>query len=273
MLILLSPAKNLSEDIQLKCADYTQPEFLDSAQTLMGHLRCQSPAQLMKLMSISRKLADLNYSRHQNWRETSPETLNNSTSRPALAMFKGDVYLGLKAWELTQQQLAWAQDHLRILSGLYGILRPLDQIQPYRLEMGTALQLGGTIGLYDFWKNRLTDSLNRTLQESGSKGQPASVINLASNEYFAAIQPKAIKAPVISPKFLEWRSGRFRFISFSAKRARGIMANFIVRKQITDSGQIKTFAEEGYQFNPELTAERAKGDSQEDQWFFTRTIA
>lgn len=259
MLILLSPAKNLSLDIRLADDKHTNPRLLEQAKELMRRLREHSPDQLMALMSISKKLADLNYQRNLDWQDHP----DHKVGKPALATFRGDVYLGLKAWEMDQDQLKWAQNHLRILSGLYGVLRPMDLIQPYRLEMGSPIKLDKTLGLYDFWGDKPTALLNKDIEQLNTK-RPSVILNLASNEYFAVVRPKLLKARIITPKFLEWRKGRFRFISFSAKRARGMMANFIIKNQTTDLEDIKAFNYEGYSFNAALAAER------KNEWCFTR---
>lgn len=258
MLILLSPAKNLNTEATLTSTHHTEPRLLKQATQVMQRLKKASPATLIQLMSISARLADLNRQRHLAWRQEH----SAGNAHPAAALFRGDVYLGLKAWELNARELNWAQKHVRILSGLYGVLRPMDLIQPYRLEMGAQLKVGHATNLYDFWGSTLTDLLNQDLQTTAPSKQKPLIINLASNEYFAAVQPERLQGRLITPKFLEWRKDQFRFISFSAKRARGTMTNYIVTNKIKTLAGLKAFAEDGYTFNAEV--------SSKDTWAFTR---
>ena len=252
MLILISPAKNLNFDPLDRDLEVTQPAFLKETRQLAKAAKALSKGQLKQLMNLSDKLADLNYERFQSFK--TPFTIDNA--KPAALAFAGDVYQGLEAATMKPEDLNWAQDHLRILSGLYGLLRPLDLIQPYRLEMGRPLKTDKAGDLYGFWRDKLTQQVNKDL--NGGK----TLINLASNEYFGAIDPKQIKGEIITPQFKEIRDGKARFISFSAKKARGLMARHIVDKQIEEPEGLKTFRREGYRFNKSLS----KGP----QWVFTR---
>ena len=258
MLILLSPAKNLNTEAVLASTRHTEPRLLEQATQVMQRLKKASAAELTRLMSISTQLAVLNHARNLAWQEEH----SAGNAHPAAALFRGDVYLGLKAWELNTSALNWAQKHVRILSGLYGVLRPMDLIQPYRLEMGTQLKIGKAINLYKFWGNTLAGLLNQDLQTMATSKQKPLIINLASNEYFTAVKAEQLQGRLITPKFFEWRKDRFRFISFSAKRARGTMANYLVTNKIKTLSGLKAFAEDGYTFNADI--------SSQDVWAFTR---
>ena len=207
---------------------------------LMSTLRKLNPEQLSSLMHISEKLADLNFQRNLNWQL--PFTSDNA--RQAIFAFTGDVYQGLEAYSLDSNDLAFAQKHLRILSGLYGVLRPLDLIQPYRLEMGSALKHGKHQSLYEFWGSRLAEHLNEELDSQRSQ----SVINLASNEYFKAVDKKVLKHPVISPVFKDYKNGKYKVISFFAKKARGYMAAWVIRNRIDNPDKIVDFDVAGYRY-------------------------
>lgn len=240
MILLISPAKSLDYETPVPVKKHSQGEFLDDAKMLMSTLRKLNPEQLSSLMHISEKLADLNFQRNLNWQL--PFTSDNA--RQAIFAFTGDVYQGLEAYSLDSKDLAFAQKHLRILSGLYGVLRPLDLIQPYRLEMGSALKHGKHQSLYEFWGSRLAEHLNEELDSQRSQ----SVINLASNEYFKAVDKKILKHPVISPVFKDYKNGKYKVISFFAKKARGYMAAWVIRNRIDNPDKIVDFDVAGYRY-------------------------
>lgn len=243
MLVLLSPAKTLDYDSPLVTERFTQPELLEESALLMAHCRELTPAQLASLMSISDKLAGLNAARFAQWH---PQfDLHNA--RQALLAFKGDVYTGLAVADFSSDDFEFAQQHLRILSGLYGVLRPLDLMQAYRLEMGTRLSNERGKDLYAFWGSIITEHLNLALH-----AQPASVvINLASEEYFKAVKPKALAGQLISPVFEDEKNGKYKIISFHAKKARGMMARFLIKQRIRTPEGLLSFAEQGYGYCPE----------------------
>lgn len=253
MLLVVSPAKKLDYETPLPTQHYTQPLFLDDAMELIDQLKTLEPHQVSNLMGISEKLGQLNAERYQQWQI--PFTPDNA--RQALLAFKGDVYEGMNAYEFGEGDFGFAQDHLRILSGLYGALRPLDLMQPYRLEMGTKFENRRGKDLYTFWGDRITEHLNEVLEEDDGV-----LMNLASNEYFKSVNKRRLNARVITPQFRDWRNGRFKMISFYAKKARGMMAGYIIRHRITDPEQAKNFDVEGYAYNADL--------SEGDNWVFTR---
>ncbi|ULR30543.1 peroxide stress protein YaaA [Dickeya fangzhongdai] len=241
MLITLSPAKTLDYTSPLPTQRYTQPALLEYSQQLMRHCKQLTPAEIASLMSISDKLADLNAARFQEWR---PEfSLDNA--RQALLAFKGDVYTGLAAEDFNEADFDFAQQHLRILSGLYGVLRPLDLMQPYRLEMGIRLKNDAGNDLYQFWGDTITDTLNQALKAQNDD----ILINLASDEYFKSVKPARLKARLIKPVFLDEKNGKFKVISFYAKKARGLMSRFIIQNRLTTPEQLKDFDSEGYYFD------------------------
>ncbi|MEI8113610.1 MAG: peroxide stress protein YaaA [Bacteroidia bacterium] len=254
MIIVISPAKSLYENCPIQLENYTLADFLPEAEKIVSVLKKKKPAQLAKLMDISAKLAEQNFHRFQKW--SLPFTPENSWQ--AVLMFNGDVYQGMKAETFTPAEFDVAQQHLRILSGVYGLLKPLDLIQPYRLEMGTSISIARKKNLYDFWKTKITTKLNQELAETGQK----ELINLASNEYFSAIDTKKIKARIITPAFKEHKDGQYQMVSFFAKKARGLMSRFIIQNQISDPEEMKAFDLDGYYFNNQLS----KGDN----WVFTR---
>jgi cytoplasmic iron level regulating protein YaaA (DUF328/UPF0246 family) len=254
MIIVISPAKSLYEKAPVLLETCTAADFLPEAEKIVSVLKKKKPAQLAKLMDISPKLADLNFQRFQEW--SLPFTPENSWQ--AVLLFNGDVYQGLKAETFSATEFETAQQHLRILSGVYGLLKPLDLIQPYRLEMGTNIGIARKKNLYEFWKTKITAKLNQELAESGQK----ELINLASNEYFSAIDTKKLKARIITPAFKEHKNGQYQMVSFFAKKARGLMSRFIIQNQITDPEEMKAFDLEGYFYNNQIS----KGD----QWVFTR---
>jgi len=240
MLVLISPAKTLDFESTIPEGSHTMPRFMGQTQELIDGLKAYKPARVAKLMNLSDKLAKLNVERYQSFKQPFTE----STARPALRAFKGDVYLGLDASSLSSHDVKFAQKHLRILSGLYGVLRPLDLMQPYRLEMGTPLKTKRGKNLYDFWGDQLTQSINEEL--SGVKSPL--VINLASKEYFGAVQPEQLHGRLISPVFLDQKKGEYKIVSFFAKKARGMMARFIVQNRIKTVRKLQDFAEHGYRF-------------------------
>ena len=253
MLIVLSPAKSLDLETPSTTKLQTTPDFLDRSAALIDVLRNFSPGQLAELMSISDPLAVLNVGRYASW---TPDT---GEARQAIMAFNGDVYAGFDARSLKPKQLDWAQEHVRILSGLYGVLRPFDMIHPHRLEMGTRLATADGKDLYSFWGERITQTLNAQLEATAADA----LVNLASEEYFKSVKPKLLKAPVITPVFEEWKGGKYKIISFFAKRARGMMARYAAVKGLTDPEKLKKFNEDGYEFD--------KRASTETSWVFRRT--
>ncbi len=245
MLILISPTKKLDYESPLSTETYSQPQFLDHSQELVDQLKDYAPHDIASLMHLSEKLALLNFKRYQEWQQ--PFTPENA--RPALLAFKGDVYEGMEAGTMDQATLDYAQDHLRILSGLYGVLRPLDLMQAYRLEMGTPLKNRRGKDLYAFWKGIVAEQLNRDLAASGTDR----VVNLASGEYFKSVDKKVLEGRLITPVFKDWKNGQYKIISFYAKKARGMMTRYLLQKRVDSLAQLTEFSEAGYAFNPELT--------------------
>jgi hypothetical protein len=244
MILVISPAKALDYETPPTTATFTQPDFLDHSAELIDVLREKSPAQIAELMSLSDPLATLNVARYASWsRPFAPDN-----AKQALLAFNGDVYEGLDAKSLTEADLAWAQDHLRILSGLYGVLRPLDLMQAYRLEMGTRLTNPRGKNLYEFWGERITDELNRLLARDEEAGRERVLVNLASDEYFKSVKPKKLKGRIVTPVFEDWKGGRYKIISFYAKRARGLMSRHVIRNRIDEVGALQGFDAEGYAF-------------------------
>ncbi len=245
MLIVISPAKSLDFKTPPVLQDFTIPEFLNESEKLVGRLKTMSPKQLSALMDISADLGELNFKRYQEWQ--TPFTPDNA--KQAILAFNGDVYQGLDAATLLEDKFMLAQSKLRILSGLYGILKPLDLIQPYRLEMGTKLKYYKSKDLYTFWNPLITKKINEAVAESGS----GILINLASNEYFKSIDRKKLKAEIVTPDFKDLKNGNYKMISFFAKRARGLMSRFILENDITDHSDLLAFNSEGYAFNSRLS--------------------
>lgn len=241
MLTVISPAKTLDFESELPTDTYTQPKFKKQSAELIDLLRGFKPDALSDLMHISEKLAHLNVDRYEAW-QTRHTTGN---SRQAIFAFKGDVYLGLEAHKFSQTDCEFAQGHLRILSGLYGVLRPLDLMQAYRLEMGSKLSNIKGDNLYDFWGNQVTTTLNR---QAKSNDDPA-ILNLASNEYFKVIKKDELKVPVVSPVFKDEKNGKFKIISFFAKKARGMMSGWVIQNQITEPTELKKFKVGGYLYS------------------------
>jgi cytoplasmic iron level regulating protein YaaA (DUF328/UPF0246 family) len=240
MLFLLSPAKSLDFDTPAPGVVHTQPQFVPQAQALIDILRERSPQEIAELMDLSDALSGLNVARYQAW---SPKFTAKNAKQAVLA-FNGDVYEGLDAKSLKADDLAWAQEHVAILSGLYGVLRPLDYMQPYRLEMGTKLANPQGKDLYKFWGTQISDYLNKQL----SKQEQAVVVNLASQEYFKSVDRKALQARVVECVFEDFKGGKYKIISFLAKRARGLMARYAVLKRVKTVEQLKKFNLEGYAF-------------------------
>jgi cytoplasmic iron level regulating protein YaaA (DUF328/UPF0246 family) len=255
MLIVLSPANSLDLDTPTPTQEHTLPAFADRAAQLIGVLRDLSPGQVGDLMHISDQLSVLNVARYASW------TLDHREGHQAVMAFNGDVYAGFDARSLDAGALGFTQRHLRILSGLYGLLRPLDLIHPYRLEMGTRLANPAGRDLYTFWGESITRALNADIAATGS----TALVNLASEEYFKSVKPKLLAVPVITPVFEDWKNGKYKIISFFAKRARGMMARYAALNGITDPEALKEFDVDGYGFVAE--------ESTEKSWVFRRKVA
>ena len=255
MLIVLSPAKSLDLETPPTTRLHTQPSFLDHSEQLIQRLREFTPGQLGELMDLSDHLSALNVARYASW------TRDTRTARQAVMTFNGDVYDGLDARSLKPRQLDYAQSRIRILSGLYGMLRPLDLIHPHRLEMGTRLSTPRGKDLYAFWGETITQALNQTAAEQGAD----TLVNLASEEYFKSVKPKLLDVPVITPLFEDYKNGKYKIISFYAKRARGLMARYAAVKGITDPLKLKKFDTDGYAYVKEASDERT--------WIFRRKLA
>ena len=256
MYFLLSPAKNLDEKtpVPLPLADhYSTPALIDQASTLMQTLKDCDVIDLQELMGISAKIAEQNVLRNQNWAYPFDDT-----AKPAVYLFDGDVYTGLDAYNLSEDNIHYLNRRLGILSGLYGLLAPLDLILPYRLEMGTKFKTPQADNLYQFWGDLITDLINARMKESGLD----TLINLASNEYYSAVNPAKIDARIITPRFEDQKNGQYKVISFYAKKARGLMVNYAATNQITDVEKLKDFDADGYYFVDEL--------SDDTQWLFRR---
>lgn len=245
MLTVISPAKTLDYESPVTTKLHSMPRFMEHSAQLINTLETLSVQEVAELMKLSDKLASLNVARYASWRAQ----FDPNNARQALLAFKGDVYTGLAAETLSEEQLEYAQQHLRILSGLYGVLKPLDLMQPYRLEMGTKLNNAKGKDLYQFWGTLLTESLNEELSDDST---PV-LVNLASNEYFKAIKPKLLKARVITPVFKDWKNGQYKIISFYAKKARGLMSRYIIEEKINAPEALKAFNYEGYQFSETLS--------------------
>ena len=242
MLFLLSPAKSLDYESALPPVKASEPQFVPQSTELISTLKKKSPKQIAELMDLSEALAQLNVARYKAWSPTFTET----NARPAVLAFNGDVYEGLDAKSLKPKDLQWAQDHVAILSGLYGVLRPLDLMQPYRLEMGTALKHGKAHNLYQFWGAQIAAHLNRQLSSS----KDPVIVNLASQEYFKAVDRKFLQARVIECVFQDHKNGQYKIISFFAKRARGLMARYAIQQQAKTPEALQNFNSEGYAFEP-----------------------
>ncbi|MBR9883984.1 MAG: peroxide stress protein YaaA [Oceanospirillales bacterium] len=254
MLTLISPAKTLDYDSPLATEKHTTPRFLEYSAELIEQLRPLAVQDIAELMKLSDKLASLNVARYESW--SAEHTLDNA--RPAVLAFKGDVYTGLEAETFSEEAFEFAQQHLRILSGLYGVLRPLDLLEPYRLEMGTKLKNTRGDNLYQFWGNIITESLQAELNEQAN---PV-LVNLASNEYYKSVKPKALGCRIVTPEFKDLKNGQYKIISFYAKKARGLMSRYIIENRIDEPEALKGFDLEGYYFSPE--------HSDGDNWVFLR---
>jgi cytoplasmic iron level regulating protein YaaA (DUF328/UPF0246 family) len=250
MLLVISPAKTLDYS-HPEYSAHTQPEFTSEVKDLVGVLRKKSPAQISKLMHLSEALATLNAERYQ----TFMDTFSPDNSKQALLAFKGEVYAKMEADQFTAEELEFAQQHLRILSGLYGLLKPLDLMQPYRLEMGTKLKTKKGDSLYDYWGTKISKALN-------AAGEGRTLVNLASQEYFKAVDKKTLKLPVITIHFKEHKEGSYQVVGFFAKQARGLMTRFAIQNRITDPEQLKVFQEDGYEFAERLSSAQ--------DWVFVR---
>ncbi len=254
MIVILSPSKTLNIDIASPTEIFSQPEFWEDADVLAEKLRKYSPAGLQKLMKINPGIAELNATRFLNWRPG----FNPEISKPAILQFKGEVYNGLKAETLSASDLEFSQHHIRILSGMYGVLRPLDLIQPYRLEIGTPLKVKRKKNLYHFWGSKPTIHINKLLEETNQRF----IINLASDEYFKALDTKNLNAEIIKPVFKDYKNGSYKFITVYGKKARGMITKFIITNRLKNVDEIKLFDEDGYFYNDQLS----KGN----EWVFTR---
>lgn len=254
MLIVISPAKTLDYESAPKTKVFTTPDYLEQSQRLINRLRNFSALDISELMNVSAKIADLNFDRYESWKK--PFTEKNA--KQAILAFKGDVYTGLDAESFKADDFKFAQKHLRVLSGLYGLLRPLDLMQPYRLEMGTKLKTDAGKNLYEFWGGDITEGLNKQLKKINSEY----LINLASNEYFKSVKPKELNAEIITPAFKEFKNGEYKMIGIYAKKARGLLSRYIIQNKLSDPEELKSFNEDGYRFNKTLS----KGNN----WVFTR---
>jgi cytoplasmic iron level regulating protein YaaA (DUF328/UPF0246 family) len=257
MLFLLSPAKSLDYESPLPSVTASQPQFVAQSAELIATLKKKTPKQIAELMDLSEALAKLNTDRYKAW---TPE-FTHENARPAVLAFNGDVYEGLNAQSLKPKDLQWAQDHVAILSGLYGVLRPLDLMQPYRLEMGTSLKHGKNNNLYQFWGSQIADYLN---QQLASHKDPV-IVNLASQEYFKSVDRKVLQARVVECVFQDFKNGQYKIISFFAKRARGLMARFAIEHKVKTTEQLKAFNSEAYAFAADI--------SQPDTLVFRRQLA
>ncbi|HAF28541.1 MAG TPA: peroxide stress protein YaaA [Bacteroidales bacterium] len=254
MIIVISPAKTLDLKPNVHTKKYSLPYFLDDSKLLINELRKLNPKEIVRLMKVNNEIANLNFERNLSWRLP----FNEDNAKQAILTFKGQVYIGLNAKSLKEEDLLFAQEHLRILSGLYGVLKPLDLIQAYRLEMGIPLKNPKGKNLYEFWGNKITDMINKEISNQSQK----TLINLASNEYFKAIKPKQIKGNIITPVFKELRGDVFKMITIYAKTARGLMSRFIIENRIENPEDIKAFDTQGYLYNRDL--------STKTDWVFTR---
>jgi uncharacterized protein len=243
MLALISPAKTLDYESNLPTDSFTIPRLLDQSQQLVDVSRKLSALEIANLMSVSEKIANLNVERFRDWHAD----FDFSNARQAIFAFKGDVYTGLDAYQLSDDALHYAQQHIRMLSGLYGLLRPLDLMMPYRLEMGTKLKNERGANLYAFWGNQITDLINADLADQNSK----LLVNLASDEYYKSVKESKINAEIIKPVFLDEKNGKFKVISFYAKKARGLMARYIIENKVEKIEDLKSFSSEGYYFDAE----------------------
>lgn len=254
MITIISPAKTQDFSAQNFTTEFTEPSFLKDSERLVKELRKKSAKKISELMDVSENIAALNYDRFQKF--STPFTPDNA--KQALLSFQGDVYTDIEVENYSKKEFNFAQDHLRILSGLYGLLKPLDLIQPYRLEMKIKLKNSRGKDLYEFWGDRITKAINADLEKS----KESVLVNLASNEYYKVINPKKIKGQIITPVFKDHKDGQYKIIAFYAKRARGMMTNFIIKNGIKYPEQLKTFQEGGYEYSEPLSSEK--------EWVFIR---
>ena len=252
--MILSPSKTMDYETPPKTASFTIPDHLRNSAKLVDVVKKKTSADLMKLMKVSEKIAKLNVQRFNKWHLP----FDSKNSKQAVLAFKGDVYSGLDANSLTESKLNYAQTHLRIISGLYGLLKPLDLMQPYRLEMGLKLKTDKGSDLYRFWGRKITNALNSIFEK---EDEPV-LINLASNEYFKSIQSESLDCRLITPEFKEFKNGKYKIISFFAKKARGMMARYAIDKNIEDPEKLRDFDYDGYTYNNDL--------SKADNWIFCR---
>lgn len=254
MLIVISPAKTLDYDTPPKTKTFTQPDYLEDSEILIERARQYSALDIAELMQVSMKIAELNFERFEQWH--TPFTQENA--KQAVLAFKGDVYTGLDAESFSAADFKFAQSHLRILSGLYGLLRPLDLMQPYRLEMGRKVDTERGKNLYEFWGTKITEGLNKQMKNLKSPY----LINLASNEYFKSVKPKALDGEIITPEFKDWKNGQYKMMGVYAKKARGQLSRFVIQNKLTNPEDMKDFDVDGYGFNEEM--------SSGNKWVFTR---
>lgn len=252
MLLLISPAKSFDFESHAPTQSFSEPRFPEESERLIKKMRSFSAKKLGELMGLSKDLSTLNVDRYQTW---TPTPKKEATKQAVLA-FNGEVYRGLNAKEMSEEDLQFAQEHLRILSGLYGVLKPLDLIQPYRLEMGTKLKYYSYNNLYQFWGDKITKRLNEDL------GEQNTIVNLASTEYYKSVQEKKLKGKVITPIFKDFSNGTYKVLMTYAKNARGVMANYIIKNRITDPELMKSFDSNGYAYDP--------SQSDESNWVFIR---
>ncbi len=256
MLIVVSPAKTLDYDTPPKTKTFTLPDYLHDSAELIHRMREFSSLDISELMHVSSKIAELNFNRFETWNKKFTE----KNAKQAVLAFKGDVYTGLDAESFSAKDFKFAQQHFRVLSGLYGLLRPLDLMQPYRLEMGTKLSTERGKNLYEFWGSEVTHGLNAQLKKIKSNY----LINLASNEYFKVVKPKELTGEIITPAFKELKDGEYKMIGIYAKRARGLLSRYIIQNQLSDIEDIKSFDIAGYKYNKKL--------SKDNNWVFSRKI-
>ena len=264
MYFLLSPAKSLNEKdaVPVNLGNYySQPELIEHSQVLMKNLKAKEPIDLQELMSISDDLAQLNAKRNQDWAWSENKPFTDNNAKPAGYLFDGDVYSGLDMYQMDKETAIYVNEHLGILSGLYGVLKPLDLIQPYRLEMGTKLKNERGDNLYEFWGEAVTDTINARMADSEDKV----LINLASNEYFKVIKKKALNAEIITPRFEDEKNGQYKVISFYAKKARGLMVKYAADNKLTNAKQLKQFDLAGYYYVDEFSDDKT--------WTFRRDEA
>ena len=254
MLAVISPAKTLDFDSQITTDNFSQSDHLKQSRKLIRRMKQFSGQDLSRLMKVSSAIAELNVDRFRHWKTP----FNESNSRQAIFAFKGDVYIGLDAYSMDEANLNFAQKHLRVLSGLYGLLRPLDLIQAYRLEMGIRVDIDDASNLYQFWDDKITKAINKQLKDIQSEF----LVNLSSNEYFKSVQLRKLNATVVTPVFKDFTNGEYKVVGFFAKKARGAMARFMIDNELKDPERLKQFSWEGYKYQT--------GDSTDTQWIFSR---